>query len=610
MDVPLHAPTTTAAGWFSSPISYEDLEDAYRHFDLQVPDDFTEHPDQYILDCFKARQTNSGPIAAQQSREALYKIGLATGRWSLVEVSKPIEEDTGSEVARSASSTRRPVPWYTKDSRNDTARFEAVRDVLVGAGTGEWDPPYFHYLNFNDLNPWDSVDDPDPFGDYFSASPNGAAHISPIAYSWFEKDTRGTASRFPAVCDILLQIKDCECAMAALEEGLARVGHPYTTDMCSARENVIVELQKLQCHLDEATASMPFAEAFRKDQAYQTCSDALALPELLEHILSFISVKDILSVQQASKTCYEIVSTSPRLQYRMGLRADFDGFHVLPLGRPAESRYPRRGYPGSCDPGLQYPRFACFSSHNLSNVAWDTTCLGRLCMQRLPPANFTEASVTVTIEADAVGRLPTIGSRYRAMLVSQPPIEQMTIGLTWWPSIGGRRTSRSHEMFPPFNSQDLPTVTVRGAGLTLGKLWDAAEHLLRTHGIDHASQPFDPRKERDLYEVKFEGTVRLRYDEPVVCPDKSIVYGRPFEQQGMDAQAKSEEQIIHEKYLKRAAKDWASHKSRVEAYSRAMRNSRMQDPRNPTEDELKKTWSAVREAIYEIANGNEGVVGE
>ncbi|KAK4899141.1 ubiquitin-specific protease ubp2 [Elasticomyces elasticus] len=312
MDVPLHSPTTTSAGWFSSPISYEDLEDAYRQFDLQVPNDFTEHPDQYILDCFKARQSNSGQIAAQQSREALYKIGLATGRWALVEVSKPTE-DTGRGVAQSASSEKRPVPWYTKDSRNVTERFEAVRDVLVGAGTGEWDPPYFHCLSFNDLNPWDSVDDPDPFDDYFGASVNGAAHISPIACSWFEKDTKGTASRFPAVCDILLQIKDCEYAMAALEEGLARVGHPYITDMCSAREMVIVKLQKFQCHLDKATASLPFAEAFCKDQAYQTCSDALALPELLEHILSFVSVKDILSVQQASKTCYESVNTSPRL---------------------------------------------------------------------------------------------------------------------------------------------------------------------------------------------------------------------------------------------------------------------------------------------------------
>ncbi|KAK5742480.1 ubiquitin-specific protease ubp2 [Elasticomyces elasticus] len=609
MDVPLHSPTTTSAGWFSSPISYEDLEDAYRQFDLQVPNDFTKHPDQYILDCFKARQSNSKPIAAQQSREALYKIELATGRWALVKASKPTK-DTGREVARSASSTKRPVPWYTKDSRNDTERFEAVRDVLVGAGTEELDPPYFHYLCFNDLDPWDSVDDPDPFDDYFSASVNGAAHISPIACSWFDKDTKGTASRFPAVCDILLQIKDFEYAMAALEVGLARVGHPYTTDMCSAREMVIVKLQKIQCHLHEATASLPFAEAFCKDQAYQTCSDALALPELLEHILSFVSVKDILSVQQASKTCYEIVNASPRLQYSMGLRADFDGFHVLPLGRPAGSRYSRRGYPGSHDPGAQYRSFTCFSSHKLSNVAWDTACLGRLCMQRLPPADFTEVRVTVTIEAGALGRLPTIGSRYRAMLVSQPPIEQMTIGMTWWPSIGGRRTSRSHVVYPPFNSQDLPTVTVRGTGLTLGKLWDVAEHLLRTQGIDDASQPFDPREERDLYEVKFEGTVRLRYDEPVVCPDKSMVLGCPFGQQATDAHAESEEQVAHEKYLKRAAKDWALHKSRVEAYSRVMRTSRMQDHRNPTDDELKKTWSDVREAINGIANGDGGEVEE
>ncbi|KAK4899142.1 hypothetical protein LTR27_003372 [Elasticomyces elasticus] len=196
------------------------------------------------------------------------------------------------------------------------------------------------------------------------------------------------------------------------------------------------------------------------------------------------------------------------------------------------------------------------------------------------------------------------------MLVSQPPIERMTIGLTWWPSIGGRRTSRSHEVYPPFNSQDLPTVTVRGTGLTLGKLWDAAEHLLRTQGIDDASQPFDPRKERDLHELKFEGTVGLRYDEPVVCPDKSMVYGCPFGQQATDGHAKSEEQVAHEKYLKRATKDWASHKSRVEAYSRVMRTSRMQDHRNPTDDELKKTWSAVREAINGIAVGDGGEVEE
>ncbi|TKA71236.1 hypothetical protein B0A55_05631, partial [Friedmanniomyces simplex] len=67
-----------------------------------------------------------------------------------------------------------------------------------------------------------------------------------------------------------------------------------------------------------------------------------------------------------------------------------------------------------------------------------------------------------------------------------------------------------------------PSVTASGAGLTLGDLWDAAGELLRAtvllDGVENVAGGGE-QESRDGLAIIFEGTLRVRHNDPVVIPN-------------------------------------------------------------------------------------------
>ncbi|KAK3655682.1 ubiquitin-specific protease ubp2 [Elasticomyces elasticus] len=567
------------AGWLPRKYTHDDLDAAYRHLDLSVIN--SDIPiDQYILNSFEARQTTSGPKASQEDREALHIIGLARRSRMLV-----VASQRNAELCRSAKSA---VPWYGQDDRDYYTRFEAVRDILIEVDTTGEEPRYMHTLRFSDLDIWSVVELPEPFEHYFINDIGEV--VSPLAFSWLAKDTKATASRFPAILEVIRHIKDCEYAMVALTEGIKYVPREYTEDLHAARAAIHIKLQGLQEKLCESTESSSFNDVFRHDQANATCSDALVLPEILEHILGFLPVKDILSVQQTSKTHFDIIKGSAKLQYYMGLPSEFQGHHHLPLG----------------DGLAKYPDFTCRSSSRHGSLLAPTPYhLEQWRNQTEPPTDLADASVHATIWASATGRLPAIGERYRSMLVCLPPITRMSIRVTYHTTVCGMYNSNTLEIRPRprYGDADFPDVTATAAGLTLGDLWDAANDLLCEETM--CMNPDYAPTVKNSYEVHFFGTVRSRYDEAISRPCRSL----EVDDSVVTCRDKEEQEAL-EQHLARAAEECRVHDARIEAYSKVMRAAKMVDRRYPTDKELSDAWSAVREAIDEIANGDEGAVGE
>ncbi|KAK3647306.1 hypothetical protein LTR56_008137 [Elasticomyces elasticus] len=342
------------------------------------------------------------------------------------------------------------------------------------------------------------------------------------------------------------------------------------------------------------TTTSPFVEAYRKDQACHTTSVVFAIPELAEHVLKFVDNEDILRLQGVSRTFNKIIEGSSTLQRRLGLQPDADGHHALPLDNSHGLSH-CRGFPG----------FGCYSraaDSDLSNaLGHNLHALQQLCSRPQPPAELADFKVHTWLEIND-GKLPSIGSTYQAMLLCQPPISKMTMRLCYIYNSSRRGPEEvemelygrddngavlDHRRFfrrtHPGTEPVVPTVVAEGPGLTLGQLWDAAETLLRdqerlSHEIRERYRPGAATEKWPFGKkmvVNFEGTLRLRYDDPAIAP---VLYWSGTATPAWQKKQKKD-------YIKRSS-----------AFRSVMRAD-MRDRKSPTAEELQVAWSAFRELV-------------
>ncbi|KAK5694256.1 hypothetical protein LTR97_009878 [Elasticomyces elasticus] len=435
-----------------------------------------------------------------------------------------------------------------QDKRTSDQHFCAISKYFdeVGLSDGA-----YRILRCQELDPREETEDPAPFDDYFQRfEKDGTASglIAPFVATWLAEDTKDTASRFQAVRELLRDIKDCEYALAAY------CGSKEVSAECIAKvDEVRAIATRLQNQFQAMTSTSPFVEAYRKDQACNTTSVVFVIPELVEHVLRFVDNEDILRLQGVSRTFNQIIEGSSTLQRRLGLQPDVDGLHALPLKIPSGLSHCRL-----------LPGFGCYSraaNSSLSNaLGRNLHALQRLCSRPQPPAELADFKVYTWLEVNH-GKLPTIGSRYQAMLLCQPPISKMTMRLSYIHN-SPRRGPEQVKMELYRRDEDgkvlwesrpgpepvAPTVVAEGPGLTLGQLWKAAETVLRDqvqlcyeryekYGINTAKWPFAKK-----LVVNFEGTLRLRYDDPAIAPGSHSVWSEPrssYERRRMDSSKRS-----------------------------------------------------------------------
>ncbi|KAK4899157.1 hypothetical protein LTR27_003387 [Elasticomyces elasticus] len=478
-------------------------------------------------------------------------------------------------------------PWSTKDFRDNDTRYESICAHLRAVGVR-------YDLNFGDLHPWNNPRDLGPFDSYFGQGHQKPGSVSPFVTSWLEKDHRGTASRFPAVREILNDHKDCEYAIAALVDAIAVPPHGhFINEPLTVLEALRARLLSIRARLHDLTSTSPFHEVYFQDQNSKACSRLFAIPEMVEHIFKFADTRDVVRAQQVCKAFFNIVKTSYTLQRKLGLQVDTAGFHSLPLRDPHRSN----DHP-------DFPRFRC-SSLGSSSLWFEhfRTCLEELTTQSTPPLGLADVRVHASIEATTTGRLPAVSELFRSMLICQPPIKSMSMSLICCPDPAGGRNNydldlRSFQAYLDANGTTIthPIVTSSGPGLTLGEVWDAAQKLIRREEWYSGSgeELFEPGH-RDFVRVEFEGSVRVRYDDPVIVWHMDQA---PNERRVHDELAKAEGEE-EKRQAETTLKKWTTHKQYVQAYLQVM-GADMRDRKNRTPEELQVAWSAFRDTVRKM----------
>ncbi|KAK4961380.1 hypothetical protein LTR10_001870 [Elasticomyces elasticus] len=503
-------------------------------------------------------------------------------------------------------------PRY-RDERTSDQRFCAIARYFEEVGLSDG---AYHKLRCQELDPREETDDPAPFDDYFQSFDKGrttSGIIAPFVATWLAEDIKDTASRFPAVRELLRDIKDCEYALAAVslvaKEPEGHDGPEEDSAECMAnRAKCITKVDevraitaRLQSQFRVMISSSPFVEAYRKDQACYTTSDLFDIPELVEHILKFVDNEDVLRLQAVNRTFNKVIEGSSTLQRTLGLRPDVNSHLVLPFRIPYSFNH-CRGAPG----------FGCYSQAADSSLLvalghHNLNVLQQLCSRHQPPAELADVKVHTRLEISD-GKLLTIGSRYQAMLLCQPPISKMTMRLCYIyissqrgpeeveMDLYGRdedgavfEDGRMYRRTHPGTEPIVPTVVAEGPGLTLGQLWDT-EILLRDQKqlcqeMCEQYTPGDlttwwPNENKVI--VHFEGTLRLRYDDPVIAPVSHW------------SETATPWWSTVTSYEKKQRADYSE---RASAFRGIMRAAEMRDRNNPTAAELQVAWSTFREVV-------------
>ncbi|KAK5681187.1 hypothetical protein LTS10_006949 [Elasticomyces elasticus] len=473
-------------------------------------------------------------------------------------------------------------PWYSKDMRTMDSRYYAVRNIFQSVGL---DDGAHHLLSYERVNPWNENEDLGVFDDWFQRGPRKPELIAPFVSSWMAEDVKDTTSRFQPVRKLLRKIKDCEFALAALRIGI--VDSQDNPDQADDRAECIVKLgdvsalaTSLQNEFQALVSSAPFKDAYSKDQACTTCSDVFLIPEVVEHILDFVNVEDVLRVRQVNKSLRKIIDVACMIQRGLGLQPDLDGHLHLPLAVHPKVEHQRNFSGFSCRAEILSNPLVSFMEHSKITHGIQTT-------PALPTVQLPEAKIRARVECSKGSCLPNIGSKYRDMLVCQPPITSMTMKISYFLNTEKWTEEKDWEILPipdwgDEDNREWPVVTTAGVGLTLGEMWHGAHKLL----YEQTELSYEALEAGDLKDliVTFTGTVQLRYDDPALAGvgDQTGYY----EDQYM-AWSRQSRAI--------ARKESVLNNKRARAYRRMMR-AEMRDCKAPTMEELQAALIAIRSA--------------
>lgn len=200
-----------------------------------------------------------------------------------------------------------------------------------------------------------------------------------------------------------------------------------------------------------------------------------AVPELLELILVELPIADIMSFQQVDRNAQAAVNGSFSLQRALSLSAD---------GTDRPLRMPFSDFGIS---GLR--GFSCGQYGRLKRAITDNE-------EMHITANFTNDN----------GGLPRIGTRWRRMLVVQPPIREMSATVSCCESVRPRTWPRIE-----------PRTITSVSGINIGDLFDAAQELMLEHSQCSNAGTLE-LDELGLVKVRvaFAATVPLRPGDPIL----------------------------------------------------------------------------------------------
>ena len=164
-------------------------------------------------------------------------------------------------------------------------------------------------------------------------------------------------------------------------------------------------------------------------------TEVFGVPELLECILLKLGTHDILTAQQTNKDFRDAVNDSVKLKWKLGLEPDPSGhtyspFHKLVKICPTIFQTSEN----ECFPGIKFESRTCHYGPKVDN---DYPVMVRFARSYIPK---------------------TVGSRYRAMLMFQPPVKELEL------SVLVRKSNATARMNHRITKED---------GITLGDILDA-----------------------------------------------------------------------------------------------------------------------------------------
>lgn len=205
------------------------------------------------------------------------------------------------------------------------------------------------------------------------------------------------------------------------------------------------------------------------------------LPELVEMIMQYLSIEDILNFQRVDRIARDIINNSPHLQRSLSLRPDpQDG----PIRLPFDSQNFRSSFGFVTDQAYRRGR-RCFTG-----------------------AGGSQLPLSIRFCRPARGLYPTIGTRWRQMYIVQPPIKEIRVHR---PCCDQAR-----------HRDDRLTLTAE-TGITIGDLYDMASKLSAEHRFCPFATPFLHDDDGIVrVDISFSVTITLRPDDAMALAQKTV----------------------------------------------------------------------------------------
>lgn len=321
--------------------------------------------------------------------------------------------------------------------------------------------------------------------------------IDPLASSAGTAVCFRTSWRSKAAHDISTSLRQALQDQAELEQASNLLDSTTTAGLsCEERATRVDEARAL---LRNSTAGLSsFLRSMAAPKYYNerrvTTSDDSAerffnLPEMTEMLLQYLHANDVLQMQRVNKSIKAIIEGSVKLQRQLGLAASPDSHFRLTLDSDHVPFHV-----------LNAPESWTVTYHGEETwrgLSFSVTG-GHFEPDTIYEADDRERTVYVDINlrVNGNGRLPRVGSRYRAMLLCQPVVKKMHVSTV---CCRARNTRK-------INSR---------TGLTIGRLLDTAQSMISKHRLcPDADESMLDADGRVSVEVKFHGKVVLRADDP------------------------------------------------------------------------------------------------
>lgn len=221
------------------------------------------------------------------------------------------------------------------------------------------------------------------------------------------------------------------------------------------------------------------------------------IPELLEMILLKLPPSSIFAAQQACQTFSALITSSPKIQHHLGLKADLQANF------------------STCFNERSFDAWGKFQCH----PAFDSSAT-RSAWRRFRNVQSEDESDPKTLEITANfinrSKLPRLGERCQSMLICQPPIYEMEVSVV---CCNDHTVHRLPGMPSP---PPIPEPIRSKTGITVGDLLTATRKLWQEHRLCPYAQDWDHDYKQGYVCVSpsFKGVIHLKDGDPTLEAQK------------------------------------------------------------------------------------------